>query len=181
MKHLIVLVGMPGAGKDTQADLLENKLGYSIIRTGDMVRKLAQNNPLIDSEQHSGKLAEPEMVDAMVSDAIRETKIDTKIVCDGYPRTVAQAKKLHDICIQEKIQFDKVIYIQIPVEEVIKRLTLRDREDDTAQGIQKRLEVFESSVRSVLDYYAQNNFLVTIDGVGEIETIHQRIKKALSV
>ncbi len=170
---------MPGAGKDTQADLLESKCDYTIIRVGKLVREIAEHNPLIDSEQHDGELAEPEVVDNIVLNAIVDTEPSAKIVCDGYPRSIAQAKKLDDICRNNHVVIKKAIYIEIPEEEVARRLLLRGREDDSKQAIQKRLEIFHHSTKPVLDYYKENNILSNIDGVGDILDINQRILKVI--
>ncbi len=170
---------MPGAGKDTQADLLESRFGYTIIRVGKLVREIAEHNSLIDSEQHDGRLAEPEVVDNIVLKAIVESVPSAKIVCDGYPRSIAQAKKLDDICKNNNVIIERAIYIEIPEEEVGRRLLLRGREDDSKHAIQKRLEIFHRSTKPVLDYYKKNKLLSTIDGIGVVLDINNRIVKVI--
>lgn len=179
MKHIVVLMGMPGAGKDTQADLLETNHGYDIIRVGELVRSLAKKNKLVDSEQHSGELAEPEIVDGIVAKAIEQAKSSEKIVCDGYPRTLAQAEKLVQICKDQKAVIEQVIYLKIPVAEVHKRLSLRNREDDSARAINNRLQIFNNNTQPVLDYYAKTGQLNAVSGVGSIEAVERRILKVL--
>lgn len=181
MKRLFVLIGEPGAGKDTQSDLLQNKLGFLVIRVGELLRELAQTDPALQEEMNSGSLANPVKVDRVVEQALRNAP-DSSILCsDGYPRSIAQAKKLDELCKVTNTQLIKVLYIQLSAEQAIERLKLRGRGDDTAEAVRHRIDIFHQKTQPVLDYYEKKQMVSIVEGLGTIDEVFDRIKQALSI
>ncbi len=179
MKELVLLIGLPGSGKDTQAELLEESLGYHVIKIGDEVRKQAQQNPELFNQEVNGRLADPKVVNNIVDKHLSISKSNAKIVCNGYPRSMQQAKALDEMI--DKYDFDKVkvIFIKIGQDEILKRLKQRGREDDTEDAIKKRLEIFNNDTQEVLNYYLDKGELSTVDGMGTVEEVHNKIKNEL--
>lgn len=172
----ILLIGPQGSGKSTQANLLADFLGVPKISTGDIFRELAQE----DSEQgrqmkqvmNGGKLIDDNTTAKIVEQRLQKDDIKNGFILDGYPRNLAQ-KELFDP------GFNQVIYLKAPDEELIKRLSARGREDDTAEAIKKRLELYYQQTEPLLDYYRNQGILTEVDGIGSIEEIQQRIKESL--
>ena len=180
MKELVLLIGMPGSGKDTQANLLEKNIGYKVVRIGEEVRKQAKQNPRLLSQEIHGKLADPAIVNAIVERHLKASTQHAKIVCDGYPRSMQQTMALEKMI--ELYRFEKVraVYIDLPKEEVLKRLSLRGREDDNKEAVLERIRIFKSDTQEVLGYYASKGQLKKIDGIGSVEEVQTRIIEALT-
>src|SRR3989338_507134 len=124
----ILLIGPQGSGKSTQASLLAEYLGIPKISTGDIFRKL----PKVKEILAAGKLVDDETTAEIVKKRLQETDCQNGFILDGYPRNITQ-KELFDP------QFEKVIYLKVPDEELMKRLLARGREDDTPESIRTRL------------------------------------------
>jgi len=179
MKKLIVLMGMPGAGKDTQALLLEKALDLKVIRVGDEVRKKAKNDKELAKNINSGELANESMVDKIVEDILKGSAANAHLLSDGYPRSYGQAQALQAMTKKLDIEIEKVLYLEITEAEVFARLKLRARADDDEAVIANRLEVFEESTKPVLEHFESLGILKRIDGIGTIEQVQSRIQEAL--
>lgn len=172
-------MGAPGSGKDTQAGLLESNNNFEVIRVGQLIRELSKQDKKLNLIQKRGDLANEDMVNKIMSDALDSKPENSHILSDGYPRSLSQAKKLEAMCESKKINLVKVLYLEIPSEEVIKRLSIRSRVDDTNQTIQNRLNIFKQFTIPVIDYFDEHKLLNRIDGMGSVEQIHKRIQKVL--
>ena len=181
MRNLITLMGKPGAGKDTQCLLLEEREHMSIVMVGGEVRRRSATNKVLAKGQESGALADPEMVNNIVYELLQNTKPDKDIVIDGYPRSIDESDFLEKACKNLNINFSKIVFLSIPDEEVQKRVSLRGRKDDSREILKKRLDVFNTETRPVIDRYKSKNMLIEVDGLGGVEEIHKRIVKALGV
>lgn len=179
MKSLTLLMGMPGSGKDTQASLLEKSDAFSVIRVGDEARKQAQTDSKLAAELDSGVLADPEVINGIVRHALMQASANADLLCDGYPRSFEQAHALEVMCAELDIEIEQVLFLQLPESEVHTRLKDRGRTDDTHTAIEERLKVFRSQTQPVLEYYKTKKLLTTIDATGDVETVYQRIEKAL--
>ncbi|HHX86990.1 MAG TPA: adenylate kinase [Firmicutes bacterium] len=150
---LIVLLGPPGAGKGTQAELLVAKYQLIHIATGDILRSaIKKGSPLgIKAREHmdQGQLVPDEIVVGMVSERLRETGEEAGALLDGFPRTLMQAQSLSEMLEQMEAKIDRVIFIEVPEEELITRLT--GRRVCRECGSSYHLKFNQPKVRNVCD------------------------------
>ena len=179
MRNLYVIMGVPGSGKDTQASLLESNNGFKIVRVGQLIRELSKQDKKLNKIQKKGDLADEVLVNELMSNALDSQPEDSNILSDGYPRSLTQAKKLEEMCMDKKINLVKVLFLHIDDEEVLRRLNIRARVDDTDETIQNRLNVFRQFTLPVVEYFENKKLVNKINGTGSVEEIHQRIKKVL--
>lgn len=169
----ILLIGPQGSGKSTQAALLAEFLGLPKISTGDIFRELAQEDSeegqRIRETMNEGKLIDDTETARIVERRLQKDDVRSGFVLDGYPRNLAQ-QQLFDP------KVDKVIYLQVPDEEVIRRLMLRGRADDSLEAIKVRLNLYHEQTKPLLDYYKDQGILVEVNGIGSIEKIQEEIR-----
>ncbi|MBI4035502.1 nucleoside monophosphate kinase [Candidatus Daviesbacteria bacterium] len=172
----ILLIGPQGSGKSTQADLLAEFLNLPKIALGDIFRKLSQEDSpegqRIRNIVGQGHLVDDQTAAEVVKKRLSEEDCQNGFVMDGYPRTVEQ-QQIFDP------GFDKVIYLDVPEEEVIKRLLNRGRADDTYELIKRRLDLYYKQTAALLDHYRKSGKLVEIKGLGDIEKVQDEIKKSI--
>src|SRR3989304_10295482 len=158
----ILLIGPQGSGKSTQAKLLAEYLRIPAIATGDIFRTLVQaDNDMgrkLKNILSEGKLVDDSITCEIVRQRLSQSDCRSGFVMDGYPRTIEQMKIFDP-------EFDKVFYLNVLEEEVIKRLMARGREDDTEQLIKTRLDLYNKQTKPLLDYYRNLGILSEIDGV----------------
>ena len=179
----IVLVGPPGAGKGTQAVVLSRKLGVPHISTGELFRAHAERATdlgLAAKEyMDRGDLVPDEVTNEMVHRRLAESEVGAGFVLDGFPRTVAQADVLKSYLAEQDAELDAVLEFQVPEEVVLERLLARGRDDDSAEVIHNRFEVYRTETAALLDYYVDR--LLPVDAVGTVEEVTARALKALQV
>lgn len=172
----VLLIGPQGSGKSTQAELLAKHLGVPKITMGDIFRQIASSSTeegqRIKQILDSGQLVDDQTTAELVKERVNQEDAKSGFVMDGYPRTKEQANIFEP-------DFDKVIYLNVPREEVVNRLIQRGRTDDTAELINKRLDLYYQQTESLLDHYRQKWTLAEINGLGSIEKIQEEIKKHL--
>ncbi len=177
----VLIVGPQGAGKGAQAVLLAAALNIPHISTGDIFRANATAGTdlgaLAKKYMDAGELVPDEVTSAMVSARLAETDASAGFLLDGYPRTVPQAQWLADRLHTDGHALNAVLLLTVPNDVLLTRMLARGRADDTAEAIARRLELYHTETRPLLDYYG--HLLVTIDGDGPIEEIHQRALHAL--
>lgn len=170
----ILLIGPQGSGKSTQAGLLARFLGLPKITVGDIFRSIAKQDSeegkRIRQIQEEGRLVDDHTASEMVKKKLGESIYDNGFIMDGYPRTVEQMQLFDP-------GFDKVFYLDVPEEEVIKRLMARGREDDTAEPIKTRLDLYYKETQPLLDCYQKQGKLSNIEGTGNIDSIQEEIRK----
>ncbi|GBD06483.1 Adenylate kinase [bacterium HR21] len=176
---VIVLFGAPGVGKGTQAQLLAQRYGIAHLSTGEAFRQaIEQGSELgaaVQQYVHNGLLVPDELVTAVVEALLASEPYRRDCVLDGFPRTLPQAEALDALLARQGRGVDIVINLVVPEEEIVRRLLLRGRPDDTEQVIRQRLAVYAEQTRPVLDYYARQGKLHSVDGNADIETVHRRI------
>lgn len=174
----LVLIGIQGAGKSTQGNLLSEQLNLPYLSTGHIFREIAKEKTqlgrYVKELINSGTLIPDDKTIQIVNSYLSRPEYRNGYILDGFPRTIAQAKKFVN-------NVDKVIHIDIDDKEALWRLAYRndDRDDDKIQAIRKRIELFHTHTRPVLDYYEKQGRLVTVDGSKKIGDINQEILKAL--
>jgi adenylate kinase len=177
----LVLVGPPGAGKGTQAVRLAERLEVPHISTGDLFRaNLAQETALgAEAKRYmdAGELVPDSVTVAMVRDRLGAGDVAKGFILDGFPRTVSQAGSLHELLTERGEDLDAVVEMQVPEDVLVERLLQRGRADDSEDVIRRRQQVYRDETAPLLDHYRDR--LVTVDAVGSIEEITDRVADAL--
>jgi adenylate kinase len=165
----MLLIGAPGAGKGTQATLISERFGIAHISSGDLLRTHVQDNTTIGRAAKE-YLARGDLVpDSIVMDMLRKPVVAASqaggYVLDGFPRTVEQAKAAYETASELGVAVEVAVYLEVPTEELTRRLLARGRgKDDIPEVIEHRLQVFEAKTRPMLDYYAEREELITVNG-----------------
>lgn len=174
---MILLIGPQGSGKGTQAELLASKTRAKHLSTGDILR--ASSDPKVHAELKTGRLFDDATMTAVVKEALGKLPPGTRVILDGYPRNLNQAKQLEKALDSRTRQIEVVIHLDVPRTEAMKRLLKRGRPDDTEQAINLRLDQYETATVPVLDYYRERGLLQTVNGVGKIADIARRIEQVV--
>jgi adenylate kinase len=180
----IVLLGAPGSGKGTQASLLKAALGLAHISTGDLLRQaVAAGTPLglkAKAVMELGHLVSDELVLGMLEERLSRADVAGGFILDGYPRNLAQAESLDGLLKRLGQPLDHAILIDVPETLLFDRLAGRaqaeGRADDTPETVRQRLKVYASDTAPVIDFYAARSALKSVDGVGSVEDVLQRIR-----
>ena len=180
----IVLLGAPGSGKGTQGEKLVTHYGIPKISTGDALSAAVKAGTELGKKakatMDAGGLVANEIVIGIVEERLGHDDAQGGFIFDGFPRNTAQAQVLDEMLVRLKQPgIDTALHLHVSDEEIVKRLLDRaikeGREDDKEDVIRKRIEVYNAETRPLLDYYQQQNKLVTLEGVGPLDEIFQRI------
>ncbi|MEP6647930.1 MAG: adenylate kinase [Saprospiraceae bacterium] len=180
----LILFGPPGSGKGTQSDKLVEKYGLIHLSTGNLLRQEIKDKTPLGLEAKSfidkGQLVPDEVVIGMVDSYFDQHKDAIGFLFDGFPRTVAQAEALDKLLELKKTEIGKVLILDVNEEELIKRLVLRGktsgRSDDADENIQRnRQEVYKKETLPVASYYTKSKKVTSVDGMGDIQDIFQRL------
>ena len=172
----LLLIGAPGAGKGTQAKLIAERFHIAHISSGDLLRTHVEENTTIGRAAREF-LAKGDLVpDSIVMDMLRKPVVATSeaggYVLDGFPRTVEQAKAAYETAQELGVAVEVAIYLEVPTDELTRRLLARGRgKDDTPEVIEHRLAVFEAMTRPMLDYYADREELITVNGARPVHEV----------
>ena len=183
----IIIFGPPGAGKGTQAKNLVNRLNNFQISTGDMlrdeIRKDTDIGKKIIDNMNDGKFVDDNIVNKLLEKVIFDPQKKNKLIFDGYPRTINQAKNLENLLTKSNQQIDYIFFLNVNKNAIIKRLEkrkiLEKRIDDDADTILKRYDTYMDITKPVLDYYSKNKNFHEVDGSMEINDIYQKIEEIL--
>jgi len=183
----VLLMGPPGAGKGTQADVVAGRLGVPHISTGEIFRtEAARGTPLgLQAKKYldAGEYVPDEVTNAMVRARLAETDVADGFLLDGYPRTLHQVQALDRILADAGTAIDHVVELTVDTEEVVTRLLARAQEsgrsDDTEAVIRHRLGVYFEQTAPLTDEYAARGFLAQVRGIGPIEDVTERVLAAL--
>ncbi len=184
MSKRIVILGRQGSGKGTQCAMLVEQLGIIHVSTGDMLRAaVAAGTELgqkADAIMKAGELVGDDIMNGIVAERLAEDDImEHGVILDGFPRTTAQADALEQILADQGVELDMAINIDVPLEEVTARMMARGREDDTEESIARRLELYEEQTAPLLDWFADHDKLVIVDGVGTEDEVFARVSGVL--
>jgi adenylate kinase len=175
------LLGPPGAGKGTQAQKLAEKLGVPQISTGELFRDNIDNGTKLGLEAKryldAGDLVPSELTNQLVDDRLNDPDAAHGFILDGYPRSLEQAKALHDMLERRGTDIDAVIEFRVSQDELLQRLKERGRADDTDDVILNRMKVYRDETAPLLEYY--NGKLKTVDAVGTVDEVFARALHAL--
>ena len=183
----IVIFGPPGAGKGTQSKYIVDKYKLYQLSTGDLLRKEIKNKTSlglkISSIINSGELVSDQIVRNLIENFVSNDKYKNKIIFDGYPRTLNQAKDLDELLKNYDQEIDIVLKLSVSLETVKKRILERQsqekRADDNEQIAIKRYKTYEKSSEPVIDYYKRSNLLKVVNGEAGISEINIEISGIL--
>ncbi|MCL1839911.1 nucleoside monophosphate kinase [Candidatus Saccharibacteria bacterium] len=175
---MIALFGLAGSGKSLQGQILAEKYGWKWLSVGQLLRD--QHNATINEDLKTGELFDDELVTGLMHDAMSKIEAaGTKVILDGYPRDEVQAKWMVEN--GDMARIEGAIVLDVPKEELWKRIEERGRSDDTRKVVERRWEIFEQNIYSILPLFEANNVkITTLDGVGTIDEITNRIEAVLS-
>ena len=188
----VVLLGPPGAGKGTQAQIIAGKLGVPAISTGDIFRANVSGQTELGQKAKTymdgGDLVPDEITVAMVRDRLAEPDAKAGFLLDGFPRTIAQAEQLRASLTELGHGLDRVLELVVDEEELVRRLSGRrmlvdgemvQREDDKPETVRHRLHVYQEQTAPLSGFYEAEGLLSRIDAIGEVEEVTSRAMRAL--
>ena len=185
----IILFGPPGAGKGTQSKYLVDKLQNFQVSTGDILREEIKKNSdigqQITSNMNEGKFVSDEIVNSLIEKLMLDPQKKDKLIFDGYPRSLSQAKYLDLLLDNSNQKINHIFFLNVNkdtiIERIEKRKTLENRSDDNTDTILKRYDTYMETTRPVLDYYSKNPNFHEINGTQEIDQITKEIEAFINV
>ena len=185
----IILFGPPGAGKGTQSKFLVNKLNNFQVSTGDILREEIKKNSSLGQQiinnMNEGKFVSDQIVNELIEKIIFDPQKKGKLIFDGYPRSLSQAKHLDLLLDKSKQKIDHIFFLNVNkdtiVERIEKRKEIENRSDDDTDTILKRYDTYMETTRPVLDFYSKNLNFHEINGTQEIDQITKEIKAFINV
>ena len=181
MASTIVLLGPPGSGKGTQAKHLRDD-GWLTLSTGDLLREArSQGTELGEQASHymdRGELVPDDLVVKVVEERFQNPgEVEPGFVLDGFPRTSQQALELDRILGPNPL--DLVIDLEVPTDVVVERMRARGRDDDTEESIRRRLSLYDTETKPLVDFYRERSLLIPIDGLGTEDEVFESIVDAI--
>ena len=190
----VVLLGPPGAGKGTQAQIIAGRLNVPAISTGDIFRANVSGRTelglKVKAYLDAGDLVPDEITVAMVKDRIGERDAAPGFLLDGFPRSIPQAEQLSESLAELGHSLDRVLELVVDEEELVRRLSGRrmlvdgemvQRDDDKPETVRHRLHVYREQTEPLSGFYESVGLLTRIDAIGEVEEVTARALKALGV
>jgi len=184
----IILFGPPGAGKGTQSKYLVKKLNAFQISTGEILRneikKKSEIGKRILHDMNDGKFVSDDIVNKIIEDILLEPQKKNRLIFDGYPRSLSQAKSLNLMLEKTGQKIEVIIFLNVNKETIIKRIEkrkiLEKRLDDQLETIIARYETYMKTTKPVLDFYSKNSNFHEIDGSLKIEEITAKIDEFIN-
>ncbi|MFO0703304.1 MAG: nucleoside monophosphate kinase [Patescibacteria group bacterium] len=174
----IILLGIQGAGKSTQGNLLSSELKIPYLSTGHIFRQISKEKTKLGRTVkeliNSGNLVPDEITLEIVNEYLVRPEYKNGFILDGFPRTIKQAKEC-------KFQIDKVIYLELDPKEALWRIVMRheSRDDNTVQAVQHRVDLFYKHTKPVIEYYEEKGILATVDAVLSPKAVSNEILKSI--
>tara|TARA_B100000965_G_scaffold391401_1_gene399406 strand:+ start:376 stop:939 length:564 start_codon:yes stop_codon:yes gene_type:complete len=185
----IIIFGPPGAGKGTQSKYLVKKINGFQISTGDLLRdeinKDSEIGKMITNDMNDGKFVSDEIVNELIKKFIFDPKKKNKLIFDGYPRSLNQAKNLDLLLYDTNQKIDFIFFLNVNKDTIIKRIEKRKiiekRTDDELNTIITRYDTYMETTKPVLNFYSKNPNFHEIDGTLEIDEITRKIDSFINV
>ena len=185
----IILFGPPGAGKGTQAKHLVKKINGYQVSTGEMLRDEIKKNSeigkMIIHDMSDGKFVSDEIVNKLIKSFVFDAQKKNKLIFDGYPRSLTQAKNLDNLLNESNQHIDCIFFLNVNKDTIIERIKRRkteeNRSDDELNTILRRYDTYMETTKPVLDFYSKNSNFHEIDGSQKIEEITSKIDTFINV
>ena len=185
----IILFGPPGAGKGTQSKYLVHKLDNFQVSTGDILREEIKKNSdigqQITNNMNEGKFVSDDIVNSLIRKFTDDPQKKDKLIFDGYPRSLSQAKYLDLLLDKSNQKIDHIFFLNVNkdmiIERIEKRKILENRLDDESNTILKRYDTYMTTTKPVLDFYAKNPNFHEINGDQDINEITNKIATFIKV
>ena len=185
----VIFFGPPGAGKGTQAKIIEEQYGLKQLSTGDMLRteraKSSELGRQVGRLMDSGNLVPDDIVIALIAGCVDSEDCAGGVIFDGFPRTVAQAEALEAMLAGRGKTIDLVLELQVDSDEILKRVNKRakqeGRADDTYQALKVRLDLYKEYAAVVLPWYRARGSVLLLDGQKPIDAVTDEIRGALAL
>jgi len=182
----LIIMGPPGVGKGTQAKALAQENGWVQLSTGevfrDHIRRQTDLGRRVKGYLERGEYVPDDVTIRMVRAKLEDISPSTRVLFDGFPRTVAQAEALDRLAEEMGRQVGAVLLLDAPREELVARLNGRAiaerRADDTPEIIANRLEVYDEQTRPVIAYYEDRALVRRVNGVGSAKEVTARLREA---
>ena len=183
----MVLLGLIGAGKGTQAKLVAERRGLLHVSTGDMLREAVAQGTALGTQANDfmsrGELVPDELVIGMLLERISKPDAAAGFILDGFPRTVGQAEALQTALEAQSQGIDTVPFIRVPEEMLLERIARRaeieGRADDAPEVAQRRLREQSEGLEGVASFYGDRGALCDVDGVGSVDEVYERLDAEL--
>lgn len=176
---MIVFFGPAGAGKSVQGQILAARQGWRWLSAGQILRDTRDEE--IIQTMRRGELVPHQMITRIMGDAISKAGDIDQIILDGFPRELEQAQWLVNSKTDHGRDIGLVVVLEVPREELLKRLAIRGRADDTPEAIDQRLHIYRQEMYPILGLFSENHLpVVHIDGVGTVGEIHDRVYAELA-
>jgi adenylate kinase len=188
----LILLGPPGAGKGTQAKRLEERHGMVQLSTGDMLRAAVSAGTSVGRKAKDimarGELVPDDVMIAIIRERITGPGCAKGIIFDGFPRTVAQAEALDRVLAERHLKLDAVVEMAVDDRILIDRIMARvaqqpggPREDDNAEALKRRLDVYHAQTAPVIEHYRARGMLQSVDGMASIDEVAAEIEQVLKL
>lgn len=175
---MIVFFGPAGAGKSVQGQMLAARQGWRWLSAGQLLRDTHDIELL--KEMQTGKLVTSETVNKLMGDALKRAKNIDRVILDGFPRQLSQAKWLVASQPEHERSIALVVVLEVPRSELLKRIEVRGRVDDTPEAVDERLKIYRTEMYPILSYLTGESVnIVHIDGTGSVGQVHDRIMEEL--
>ena len=187
MSKSIVFLGLPGAGKGTQAKKLSEAQGYVHISTGEMLRAAVASKTALGNEVASimdkGQLVPDDLMIDIIKERVAQDDCENGYILDGFPRTVAQAEALSAMMERSSEGISDVVFFDLPEEEVLNRLKSRQqiegRSDDRDEVHTKRLAVYKEQTQPLINYYRDTGLLRTVEANASVDEVFDKLQHIL--
>ena len=181
----LILFGPPCVGKGTQAERLTQRYQLTHVSTGDLLRRAIKEGTALGkiAKQHveSGGLVPDEVIIGLMGEILKQHPAD--FLLDGFPRTVEQARALDQLFRELSIKDVQIVMLEAPEDELVRRMLKRGletgRTDDTEDTIRYRFQVYQEQTAPVRSYYESTRQIESVDGLGSVDEITDRIERAL--
>jgi len=176
---MIVFFGPAGAGKSVQGQILAARMGWRWLSAGQLLRDTKDVDLL--HTMHEGKMVPHEAITKIMGEAITHATDINQLILDGFPRLLQQAEWLIASQPEHGRSVALVIVLEVPREELLKRLAIRGRADDTPEAIDERLKIYRQEMYPILNYLTEQNVpIVHIEGTGTVGQVHDRVVAELT-